>query len=75
MELAPAPAEEEGIRDQLVAAGSKEEADCIPQLDLGCKLVVVVDCILGVECYIPLVVVGYIPRVVVDGIPRVAGAE
>ena len=54
MELAPEP-EEEGIQDQLVAAGSKEEADCIPQLELGCKLVVVVDCILGVEGYIPRV--------------------
>ena len=75
MELAPGPAEEVGIPDQPVAAGSKEEADCIPQLELGCKLVVVVDCILGVECYILQVVVGYIPRVVVDGIPRVAAAE
>ena len=74
MELAPEP-EEEGIRDQPVAAGSKEEADCILQLELGYKLVVVVDCILGVEGYIPQVVVGYILRVVVDSIPRVAGAE
>ena len=56
MELAPEP-EEEGIQDQPVAAGSKEEADCIPQLELGCKLVVVVDCILEVEGYIPRVAV------------------